>query len=187
MLPTDFESFRKMIALTAEQYGKSMSPDLIRFYFDGLAHLPLDTVRAALNKHVLNTDTGQFMPKIADIIRACDGRSEDVAYAALVELQEAIRSPGTYVSVEFADRITMAVVRDMGGWPAIGQWNEEEWLKFGSKDFLKRYRIYKDRGDANAPAYLPGLYEHSPNGTFNQRVQIGTKRKQIGEQKRIAA
>ena len=162
-----------MLGLVAEQYGKSPSPDLVCLYFDSLKHLPIETVREAFAKHLRNTDTGQFMPKIADVVRACDGRSEDIAYAALIELQEAIRSPGTYVSVEFTDTLTMAVVRDMGGWPSIGQWNEEEWMKFGSKDFLKRYRIYKDRGAVNAPAYLPGVHEHGPRGTFNKRVVIG--------------
>lgn len=173
MQAADFEPFRKMMALTAEQYGKAMSPDLIRFYFDGLAHLPIDTVRAALNKHVRNTDTGQFMPKVADIIRACEGRTEDQAYAALVELQDAMQRHGTYISVEFVDKITMAVVRDMGGWPALGQRDAEEWAQFGAKDFQKRYRIYLERGDANAPGYLPGYFEASPHGTFEKRVLIG--------------
>lgn len=177
----EFDTFARMLSLTAQQYGKSLSPELIRFYFDGLSHLPLDTVRAALNKHIRNTDTGQFMPKIADVIRACEGKSEDAAYAALIELQAAMSTPGTYCSVAFEDRITMAVVRDMGGWPALGARDADEWAQFGAKDFIKRYRIYKERGCENAPEYLPGVFEHSPHGTTQPLVRIGCQRKLISQ------
>ena len=173
MNAADFESFRKMMALVAEQYGKPMSPDLIRLYFDGLAHLPIESVRAALNNHIRNTDTGQWMPKIADVIRACEGKSEDAAYFALVELQGAFSSVGAWRSVEFTDPITRAVVRDMGGWPELCTRNAEEWAKFGAPDFMRRYRIYKARGDVNAPGYLPGFFERSPHGTTEKPVLIG--------------
>lgn len=173
MQAADFAPFRKMMVLVAEQYGKPMSPDLIRLYFDGLSHLPIETVRGALNKHLRNPDTGQFMPKIADVIRACDGRTEDAAYAALVELQSAFSNVGAWSSVEFTDKITMAVVRDMGGWPELCGRDAEEWAQFGSKDFVKRYRIYLERGNATAPTYLPGLYERSPQGTTQKPILVG--------------
>ena len=176
MTPADAQSFSRMMVLVAEQYGKAMSPDLIAFYFDGLAHLPIETVRAALNKHVRNTDTGQFMPKVADVIRACEGKSEDVAYAALVELQGAFSSVGAWGSVEFTDPITRAVVRDMGGWPELCGRDAEEWAQFGSKDFMRRYRILKERADVDAPTYLPGLFERNPNGTMEKPVVIGKPR-----------
>lgn len=187
MTPEDAEKFSEMLKLVAEQYGKPMSPDLIVLYFDGLSHLPIDVVREAFAKHLRNTETGQFMPKIADIIRACDGRIEDQAYAALVELQDAMQRHGTYASVEFADKITMAVVRDMGGWPALGQRDADDWARFGAKDFQKRYRIYKERGEVNAPQYLPGIFESNPHGTFEKPVLIGVKKESLAEQKRIAA
>lgn len=175
MKPNDLEPFSAMLTLVAEQYGKSVSPDLIGLYFDGLSHLPIESVRAAFNKHLRNTDNGQFMPKVADIIRACEGRTEDAAYAALVELQGAFSSVGAWGSVEFADPITMAVVRDMGGWPELCARDSQEWANFGSKDFVKRYRIYKERGDSNAPGYLPGYFERSPQGTGEKPVLIGAK------------
>ena len=153
MEKTDLSAFSKMMALTAEQYGKPMSPELIRFYFDGLAHLPLATVRAALNARVRNTDVGQFMPKIADLIRAVQGNTEDAAYAALAAVQR------DFSGASCTDPIALAVVRDMGGWRSLGQRDSEEWQSFGSKDFVKRYRIYAARGDANAPGYLPGFFE----------------------------
>ena len=67
----------------------------------------------------------------------------------------------------------------------MGKWDAEEWARFGSKDFVKRYRSYKERGDANAPGYLPGYFELSPQGTFHKPVIIGAKRKELPEQKAI--
>lgn len=180
MQANDFEPFRKMMALTAEQYGKPMSPDLIRFYFDGLSHLPIETVRSALAKHIRNTDTGQFMPKVADILRACDGRTEDAAYAALVLVQGAFSSVGAWQSVKFADPIINTVLRDMGGWIQICGRDAEEWAQFGSKDFMKRFRTYTERGLIDAPAYLPGQFALT-NGSLVEDVPIliGTKPKEI--------
>lgn len=176
MTPADAVNFSRMLTLVAEQYGKAMSPDLIQLYFDGLSHLPIEAVRAAFQKHIRNTDTGQWMPKIADVIRACEGKSEDAAYLALVELQGAFSSVGAWRSVEFTDPITRAVVRDMGGWPELCNRNAEEWAKFGAPDFMRRYRIYKARGDVDAPGYLPGYFERAnQDAGQGERVQIGRK------------
>ena len=183
MQANDFEPFRKMIALTAEQYGKPMSPDLIRFYFDGLSHLPIETVRAALSKHIRNTDTGQFMPRIADVIRACEGRTEDAAYAALILVQGAFSSVGAWSSIQFAEPIINAVLRDMGGWPQICGYKSEEWAQFGSKDFMRRFRIYAERGVIDAPAYLPGMFALGNAGTVEDKpVLVGKKLKELTNQ-----
>ena len=148
-----------MLALTAEQYGKTLSPEMVQFYFDGLAHLSIDTVRASLSRHVRNADTGQFMPKVADVIRAADGGGDSHAFAALALLQETMGRVGAWTSVSFADTIINAVVRDMGGWPALCGSDIEEWHNFKGKDFVRRYRAYRERGDWNAPGYLPGYFE----------------------------
>lgn len=133
----DFEPFRKMMTLVAEQYAKPMSPDLIRLYFDGLAHLPLDAIRTGLNKHLRNTDTGQFMPKIADVIRAC---SKDSKEERALIAWEKVRSKAPY-----DDPAIDATIESMGGWRAIGQRQEAEWLTFGAQEFMRRYEIYDRR------------------------------------------
>lgn len=156
MTNDDRAAFGAMLTLCAEQYGKPMSPELIAFYFDGLAHMPLAAVRAALNAHVRNTEIGQFMPKIADLVRAIEGTTEQDAYSMLALVNANFNGSGLKGEL---DPIARAVVRDMGGWRAIGLRQTEEWQSFGCKDFLKRYAIYKARDDANAPGYLPGYFE----------------------------
>ena len=113
MKPNDLEPFGAMLALVAEQYGKAMSPELTRFYFDGLAHLPLEAVRIALNLHTRNTDIGQFMPKIADAIRAVEGTTEDAAYIALGQIQN------DFSGANCTDQIARRVIEEMGGWRTL--------------------------------------------------------------------
>lgn len=149
MVKSDFAPFSRMMALTAEQYGKPMSPELIRFYFDGLSDLTLEQVRAALNAHVRNTEVGQFMPKIADLVRFVHGTAEDAAYAALARVNRSFSDGKEH------DDITRAVVRDLGGWRSIGLRDSEEWQSFGSKEFVKLYRLHSARA-ASKPA-LPDI------------------------------
>ena len=102
MTNDDIQPFSEMMTLTAQQYGKPMSAALIGLYFDALNHLPIETIRVSLSKHLRNTDIGQFMPKIADIIRECEGGGDAAALKAMKELQDAARSVGYYGSVKFA-------------------------------------------------------------------------------------
>lgn len=146
MTRSDFEPFTAMLELLAEQYNRTLSPGLLRLYFDGLQHLDLDTVRGALNVHVRNTEVGQFWPKIADIERAAGGGADEQAFRALAELQDGFRTAGAWRSVVFADPIVARVVQDMGGWPELCSRDSEEWHNFGSKDFVRRYRAYRERG-----------------------------------------
>ena len=179
MEKADFAPFRMMLTLTAEQYGKAMSPDLIRFYFDALAHIDLAAIREALNRHVRNTDTGQFMPKVADIIRALTGTTQDAAYGALVELQAAFGAVGAYESPTFADPVLASVVADMGGWPEVCSRNSEEWQKFGSVEFMRRYRSLASRGAPPDMPRLAGIFDRTNTALGCQALPAATQPKQI--------
>lgn len=128
-----FQEFSRMLTLTAEQYGRSVSPELVRFYFEGLRHLEFDAVRCAFNAHVRNPDAGRFMPRVADIIRAVE--PDTVEEDALEALRLMSRE----------DPITNRVIESMGGWRAHGQREEQEWQRFGQPEFLRRYAIYSRR------------------------------------------
>lgn len=164
MTRDDIEAFSRMLTLAAQQYGRALSPELAMMYFDGLSHLPLEAVRDALGRHLRDPDVGQFMPKIADIIRKTDGGGNDAAYLALIAVQRAFSSPGAWESVSFDDPAINAVVRDMGGWPALCARDAEEWNRFGAQDFMRRYRVYRERGAADAPEHLPGFFELTNKG-----------------------
>lgn len=70
-------AFRDLMTGIAAYYDRKLDPTTVAIYWRGLADLPLDAVRAALNAHVQDPKAGQFMPKIADIRRAIESTRED--------------------------------------------------------------------------------------------------------------
>lgn len=159
MRQDDFDDFSAMLTVIADYCGKQLSPGVISLYWQGLQDLEIDAVRKALNAHVQNPDTGQYMPKIADIRRMLGGTTRDAALMAWNKVQEAVGRAGGYRSVCFDDPTINRVVHDMGGWPEICAKGMDE-LPFVERNFCDRYRAYKTHGGAPGhPAYLLGLCE----------------------------
>lgn len=123
-------------------------------YWQGLKDLDLQAVRHALNTHVQNPDTGQFMPKIADVRRMLGGTTQDSALRAWAKIDKAVRHVGSYASVAFDDPLIHRVLHDMGGWVGLSSKSEDEW-PFVAKEFENRYRGYAMRNER--PEYPPVL------------------------------
>jgi hypothetical protein len=111
-------------------------------------------VADALNRHCVNPDNGQFMPKPADIVKMLQGSTQDSGLVAWSKVDAAIRMRGTYVSVVFDDPVIHRVILDMGGWVQIGGKNETD-MPFLKNEFVNRYRGYRMRNEI--PAYPPVL------------------------------
>lgn len=159
MQQDDFDAFSAMLTVVADYCGKPLSPGVIRLYWQGLQDLDISALRLALNAHVQNPDTGQFMPKIADIRRMLGGTTRDAALMAWVKVQEAVARAGSYRSVCFDDPIINRCLLDMGGWPELCAKSMDE-LPFVERNFCDRYRAYKTvNGPSGHPAYLVGLSE----------------------------
>lgn len=152
------EKFVALMAGVGELYGKSMSPELIAIYWEGLREFEFDEVKVALNLHVRNPDTGQFMPKIADVVKFIEGNTLTQAMRAWQKVNDAMRQVGTYASVVFDDPIIHAVISDMGGWQPLGMVQDDEW-PFKAREFEKRYQSYKVQGPREYPRKLIGRFE----------------------------
>lgn len=159
MQQSDFNDFVDIIQVVAEQYGKRLSDGVIALYWQGLQDFDLAAVRDALGRHLRNTDTGQFMPKIADIIRMLQGSSQDAAFSAWTKVDKAVRQIGPYDSVVFDDPLIHKVLHDMGGWMGICEKTDEAWPHV-AREFETRYRGFKARNDrVEHPAKLIGIFE----------------------------
>lgn len=154
MKQADFDGFADILQVVSEQYGKKLSDGAIALYWQGLHDFELSAVREALGRHLRNTDTGQFMPKIADIIRMLQGSTQDSALTAWAKVDKALRTVGPYETVVFDDPLVHVVLHDMGGWVGLGTKTEDEW-PFVAKEFENRYRGFKARGEV--PHYPPKL------------------------------
>ncbi|MFC3107370.1 DUF6475 domain-containing protein [Undibacterium arcticum] len=150
----DFVKFVTLLTGIADYYGKELSEGVISLYWQGLQQYDLKAVEKALWEHTQNPDSGQFMPKIADVTRGLAGRTTDQAALAWSKVDGAVRRVGTYSDVVFDDPVIHRVIADMGGWIKFGTQTEDEW-PFVSNQFQTRYRGYKLRGEV--PEYQPVL------------------------------
>lgn len=161
MKSTDREEFVRMLNGLGEYYGKPMSPALADIYWNGLKNYELSEVCGAINAHVRNPDSGQFMPKIADIERFLHGNTSTRAMQAWVKVADAVQRVGTYETVKFDDPLIHACIEDMGGWPEIGKISNDE-LPFKIREFEKRYMAYLQIPPARKPSpALLGIYERT--------------------------
>jgi hypothetical protein len=152
------EQFAALMAGLGELYGKPLSPQLIAIYWDGLKDYEFDEVKVAINLHVRNPDTGQFMPKIADVVKFLEGNTLTQAMRAWQKVNEAMRKVGTYATVVFDDPIIHSVIHDMGGWQPLGLVTDDD-LPFKAREFEKRYQSYKVTPPLHYPPKLIGIFE----------------------------
>jgi hypothetical protein len=151
-------AFAALMTGIGELYGKSMTPELVSIYWDGLHDFEFEDVKAAVNLHVRNPDTGQFMPKIADVVKFIEGNTSTKAMRAWQKVLEAARTVGTYSTVVFDDALIHACITDMGGWQAIGLITDDE-LPFRAREFERRYQSYCVKGPARYPRKLVGIID----------------------------
>lgn len=127
-------------------------------WWEGCKGFDFAAVADALNRHAVNPDNGQFLPKPADILKLLGGTTIDGAQVAWTKVDRAIRDVGPYQSVIFDDAIVHAVVADMGGWIELSRKDDEAW-PFVQREFETRYRGYRNRPPLESVARLIGIFE----------------------------
>lgn len=143
----------------SEVYGREVSEGVALVWWNALQGYEIEAVEAAFQRHLTSPDSGQFMPKPADIVRILAGTSQDGAMVAWAKVDKAVRTVGTYASVTFDDAIAMRVLQDMGGWIALGTKSLDDW-PFVANEFRTRYVGYRQRGETpEHPSRLVGIAE----------------------------
>lgn len=158
--PEDRFAFAEMLsAVNATLERTELSAVQIGVYWDALVDYDLPAIREALRRCLRNPDTGQFMPKPADIVRMIEGSTRDRAFAAWAKVERAMRTVGGYQSVVFDDPIAMAVIDRMGGWPRLCETLVDD-LPFRSREFEHAYRGIVARNEVpEYPPHLVGRHE----------------------------
>lgn len=170
MTDSDKPQFFALIAGVYAFYRQDMSDFAGGVWWQAMKPFDFAAVADALNRHCVNPDTGQFMPKPADAVKMLQGSSQDSAMVAWSKVDRGVRQVGTYASVAFDDPIIHRVIHDMGGWVALGTKTEHEW-PFVAKEFENRYRGYRVRSETpEYPSHLVGIAEaqNSQDGRQSQ-------------------
>jgi hypothetical protein len=162
--------FASLVVGLADYYKQELSKAVIGLYWEGLKQYDYEVIEKAAWAHTQNPDSGQWMPKIADIVKMLAGRTDDQAKVAWAKVDRALRSsPGVYSSVAFDDPLIHRVLADMGGWASFGAKDEHEW-PFVAKEFESRYRAYRMRGDT--PPYPPTLIGLAEAQNYAAGIQV---------------
>lgn len=160
MNDTDQRKFAALMFGCGEYYGKTLSKGVVELYWQGLKNHSIDEVQAAVNQHMADPDSGQFMPKIADLKRILTGSKQTQAMTAWTKVDRALRRTGPWESVCFDDPIINRVLQDMGGWIDLCNTPTEKDLEFRMHEFNKRYQGYVIQGGKmDYPPYLIGKSE----------------------------
>ena len=165
--------FLELIANVYAFYRQDFSAFAGGVWYEAMKPFDLPAVADALNRHCINPDTGQFMPKPADIVKMFKGSSVDSALVAWSKVDKAIRQVGTYESVVFDDPLIHRVLADMGGWQKIGMAGEQEW-PFIAKEFETRYRGYSMRNAK--PEYPPVMVGIAQSQNEQQGFRVKSPR-----------
>lgn len=154
MIAEDRTAFAALMSGVYGFYGKDASDFALDVWWQAMSPYDFEAVKDALNRHCVNPDNGQFLPKPADVVKMLGGSTQDAALVAWSKVDRAVREVGTHRSVVFDDPVIHRVVTDMGGWVLIGSKGDDEW-PFVRNEFVTRYRGYRMRSEI--PEYLPVL------------------------------
>lgn len=161
--------FRQLLVGVASFYGKEASDFQLAVWWQALSRLEFEAVQDAFNRHLLNADNGQFMPKPADIVKLIGGGTSDRALVAWSKFELAVQFVGSWETVVFDDPIIHQVVEDMGGWVELCMRDDKAW-PFVKNEFVQRYRGYATRPLKSYPAKLIGHTEAHNAGRFDAFV-----------------
>lgn len=159
MREQDKPEFSVLVADVYKFYRAEVTTFALGVWWSAMRPFDLAAVREAFGRHVVNPDTGQFLPKPADVVKMLGGTTQDAALVAWAKVDRAIRVVGTYESVAFDDALIHRVIEDMGGWVKLGQVTEDE-LPFRAKEFETRYRGFRIRSESpEYPRVLIGIHQ----------------------------
>jgi hypothetical protein len=158
-------------------YKQEASPFALQVWVNAMQPFEWEQVNRAFSAHLVNTESGQFMPKPADIIKALQGTQTDRAGLAWAKAYEAAASVGAYADVVFDDPAIHCAIEDMGGWPKFCR-TETKDLSYAMHRFCEQYKAYAGRGKFEFTAILRG--ERSSDAEFEKKGIPLPKPKLIG-------
>ncbi len=77
MVHTDYQRFCKALIACAELHGRTLSEGALTLWWRALEAYPIEHIERAFFAAIRDPESGRYMPKPADIIRAIEGYSAD--------------------------------------------------------------------------------------------------------------
>ncbi|WP_043767546.1 DUF6475 domain-containing protein [Algiphilus aromaticivorans] len=152
MRTEDKAKFAELVTGMAEIYGREVTAASLRLWWATLGDHSLDDVDHALRAHVRDPESGQWMPKPADVIRRLEGSARDQeadleaqAVSAWGKALEALRNTGPYQDCPIEDPRALAAIEDQGGWQSFCMMETRQ-LTWARKQFIDAYKCMEAPG-----------------------------------------
>ena len=87
--PMNEQQFIRALSTCLESYGKKLSAPVGKFWIQSLkeGNLSLDDAAAALAKHAIDPEVGQYPPRVADVSRYCGVKRRTFTDSQIAELR----------------------------------------------------------------------------------------------------
>lgn len=141
MEQTDKKRFAELLNDVMSFYKQDISHFALNIWWEACNGFSYEQVSKALTRHAMDPEKGQFVPKVADIVRVLDGTPTDKAHLAWGKAFNAISRVGPWQDVVFDDAAIHATIEDMGGWVKFCNMKEDE-VSFSQSRFVKSYAAY---------------------------------------------
>lgn len=162
----EHDDFTAMIVDALAYYRQNVSEFTLHVWIEGCKPYTLEQVEGAMTAHMTDAASGQFAPKVADIVRILSGTTTDRATLAWGKTLEAMGRVGAYTDVVFDDPAIHAAVEDLGGWPKICR-TETKDLSYLQHRFCESHKAYTGRGTFEYPRRLMG--DRSPDFEYEKK------------------
>lgn len=116
MIEKDFARFCVSWNAAQAAYNAKAEPQTLALIFKVLARFDLADVETGIARHLSDTETGQFPPKPADVVRHIEGTADAVAALAWADFREATGSGDMPKNNPALSR----VIQRMGGLDRLG-------------------------------------------------------------------
>lgn len=137
--------------------------ELTEFHFAvwqrALEDFDMEVITSAFDAHMMDPESGKWMPKPADIAKLLHGTRAERSAVAWGLVLHACQRVGAYASVAFDDPVVHCVIEDLGGWPAVCRVQIDE-LPFLEARFHKAYAAHAKAGTQHPPR-LVGITDAS--------------------------
>jgi len=148
--------FKEYMTMLCELHDKILSDMMKDLYWKVLEPFNDEQCEDAFKELIYST---RFFPKPVDLIEILQGKKQDQATLAWLDVLGAVKAVGNYKSVKFSNPAIHSVINAMGGWPQLCMMESKD-EKWKQKEFERLYEVMTLRGGKH-PAYLPGTHENS--------------------------
>lgn len=170
------EEFARCMAVLEASYPRTakLSQQQLVVWFDNLSDLTGNQLRHAVATAVREGDDWPTISKLRRYADSTGINSKDRPLAAWQAVRASISKVGGYESPHFDDPVVNAVIRELGGWPAVCETpsSEMHWLE---KRFCATYAaLFNAKLPDDQRKRLPGITEisNSREGYRSATVQV---------------